>query len=61
MFFALGQLYSSTDGALAQSYFEQAAEQYREVHMSDWAQRAEQRAQRLDGQFSLASESVGPE
>ena len=61
VFFALGQLYSSTDGALAQRYFEQAAEQYRLVHMSDWAQRAEQRARRVDGQSPLASESAGPE
>ena len=61
VFFALGQLYSSTDGALAQRYFEQAAEQYRIVHMSDWAERAENRAQRLGEQSSLAPESTGPE
>ena len=61
VFFALGQLYSSTDQALAQRYFEQAAEQYRILHMSDWAERAEQRAQRLGEQSSLASESADPE
>ena len=42
--FSLGQRYSGTDGALAQRYFEQATEQCREVHTSDWTQRAEERA-----------------